>query len=86
MKIIIVFCLLPKEPCPGATMFEVLDEKGEVLETANNSAGIYSILQGVPPVPPPIARTTLYEDTNTYKVTIKCPGYVNLYQNDSITF
>jgi hypothetical protein len=51
-----------------------LDEKGEVLEIANNSAGIYSTLQGVPPVPPPIERTTLYEDTSTDKITIRCPG------------
>jgi hypothetical protein len=73
-----------QEPCPGTAIFEVLDEKGNVLEVANNSAGIYSTLQGVPLLPPPIKRTTLYEDTNTYKVTIRCPGYVNLHPNDSI--
>ena len=73
-----------QEPCPRATIFEVVDEKGNILETANNSAGIYSTLQGVPLLPPPIERTTLYEDTNTYQITIRCPGYVNLYHNDSI--
>jgi hypothetical protein len=59
-------------------VFEVYDEKGKMLETANNSAGIYSTLQGIPVLPPPVARTTLYADTNTYRVTIRCPGYVHL--------
>lgn len=73
-----------QEPCPEATIFEVRDEHGEVVETANNSAGIYSRLQTVL-APPSIERTTLYEDTNTYKVIIKCPGYVNL-QSMRVTY
>jgi hypothetical protein len=51
------------------------------VETANNSAGIYSRLQRVI-APPSIERITLYENTNTYKVIIKCPGYVNLHHNE----
>jgi hypothetical protein len=59
----------------------VRDEHGKVVETANNSAGIYSRLQTVL-APPSVERVTLYEETSTYKVIIKCPGYVNLHHNE----
>jgi hypothetical protein len=68
--------LFQQETCPGDAMFEVLDVKGRVFERANNSAGIYSMLQGLPAIPPSTERKTIYEDTNTYKVIIHCPGYV----------
>ena len=56
----------------------MLNEKGEVVEEVNNSAGIYSMLQGMPSISPSIQRRTIFEDTNTYKVIIRCPGYVQV--------
>lgn len=63
-----------QEPCTQESVFQIVDEKGKVVETANNSEGIYSSLQGIPPIPPSVERTTIYEDTSTYKIIIKCPG------------
>ncbi|PSN53923.1 hypothetical protein C0J52_02451 [Blattella germanica] len=54
-EIMIGFCkyqnlLFQQEPCPGDVIFEVLDNKGKIVESANNSAGIFSTLQGIPPM------------------------------------
>ncbi|XP_069682064.1 Ig-like V-type domain-containing protein FAM187A [Periplaneta americana] len=73
-EIMMAFC---KEPCTQESVFQIVDEKGKVVETANNSEGIYSSLQGIPPIPPSVERTTIYEDTSTYKIIIKCPGNLN---------
>lgn len=54
-------------------MFEVRDKEGRVIERANNSAGIYSMLQGLPPVEPEVERRLQYEDWGRY-VTLSCPG------------
>lgn len=45
-----------------------------MLETANNSAGYYSLLQGVPQVPSSIKSQTLTADEYN-SVIIICPGY-----------
>lgn len=63
-----------------------MDEHGNVLETANNSDGIYSKGQDPSLIIIKVESRTQYEDTNTPKVTIRCPGYVNLHQNNSILF
>lgn len=54
-------------------IFEVHDERGNILESANNSAGIYSIIQGLPQPLPPIARNVIYEKYNK-KIKLVCPG------------
>lgn len=59
--------------CPEETIFEVKDKQGNVIETANNSAGIYSMLQGIPQLEPPIKRMLQYEKTGE-NIVISCPG------------
>lgn len=49
------------------------DKFGNIIEKANNSAGIYSLAQGLPPIEPYIERRLQYEETNT-DVILKCPG------------
>ncbi|XP_067002059.2 Ig-like V-type domain-containing protein FAM187A [Anabrus simplex] len=73
-EIMVAFC---KVPCPDESVFEVQDDKGNVLETANNSAGIYSILQGIPSVPPNIQRRTIYMDVSSKRAELRCPGNLN---------
>nr|CAD7571066.1 unnamed protein product [Timema californicum] len=58
-------------------VFEIRNEKGNIIERANNSAGIYSTLQGVPSIRPDVQRVSLYEDTTSNRITIKCPGNLN---------
>ncbi|XP_033224214.1 uncharacterized protein LOC117177538 [Belonocnema kinseyi] len=65
-----------KVPCPRNEIFEVRDKHGNVLESANNSAGIYSIAQGPPELIPMVARVTLYRQHNK-KCELKCPGNLN---------
>lgn len=66
-------CECLKVKCKENTIFEVRDKSGNVLESANNSAGIYSMLQGLPEPPPTPTRLTIYEKHGA-KTTIKCPG------------
>lgn len=54
-------------------IFEVRDKDGNVIETANNSAGIYSMLQGLPPVEPPVERRLQYENWGEH-IALSCPG------------
>lgn len=54
-------------------MFEVHDERGNILESANNSADIYSIIQGLPQPLPSIARNVIYEKYNK-KIKLVCSG------------
>ncbi|XP_048508180.1 uncharacterized protein LOC125500237 isoform X2 [Athalia rosae] len=72
-EIMVQFC---KVKCQKNVIFEVRDETGEVLESANNSAGIYSMLQGYPEPPPITTRITTYEKHGK-KATLKCPGNLN---------
>ncbi|XP_070518803.1 uncharacterized protein, partial [Cardiocondyla obscurior] len=62
-----------KKKCQKNIIFEVRDEKGNVLESANNSAGIYSMIQGMPELLPSIARNVLYEKYDT-RFKLVCPG------------
>lgn len=64
------FC---KPKCEKNLVFEVRDEKGNILESANNSAGVYSMIQGMPEVLPNIERITLYMRHNK-KGELQCPG------------
>lgn len=59
--------------CQKNMMFEVHDERGNILESANNSADIYSIIQGLPQPLPSIARNVIYEKYNK-KIKLVCPG------------
>ncbi|XP_063238184.1 Ig-like V-type domain-containing protein FAM187A [Bacillus rossius redtenbacheri] len=66
-----------KVPCTGPTVYEVRDHEGRLVERANNSAGIFSIFQGVPTPPPDVQRRSRYESTSTPRITIQCPGNLN---------
>lgn len=59
--------------CPEEGIFEVRDKNGKVIERANNSAGIYSMLQGLPPAEPPVVRQLQYGEMGE-KIVISCPG------------
>ncbi|XP_076761329.1 Ig-like V-type domain-containing protein FAM187A [Xylocopa sonorina] len=62
--------------CTQGNIFEVRDKNGNVLESANNSAGVYSMVQGMPALSPPIIRTTVYHKYNE-KAILVCPGISN---------
>jgi len=62
-----------QKKCPKHVIFEVRDEKGNILESANNSAGIFSMIQGMPELLPSIARSVIYEKHNK-KIRLVCPG------------
>ncbi|XP_018318660.1 uncharacterized protein LOC108732390 isoform X2 [Agrilus planipennis] len=72
-EIMIGFC---KKSCNDDVVFEVRDGNGRVIETANNSAGIYSIIQGIPPVDPDVKRKLIYAAKGE-KIILTCPGNLN---------
>ncbi|XP_034184695.2 Ig-like V-type domain-containing protein FAM187A [Osmia lignaria lignaria] len=65
-----------KIKCSQNTIFEVRDKQGNVIESANNSAGIYSMIQGIPVPSPPVIRTTIYQKYDKKAILI-CPGSLN---------
>ncbi|CAD1469596.1 unnamed protein product, partial [Heterotrigona itama] len=73
-EIMVRYC---KIKCPQNVIFEVRDKKGNVIESANNSAGIYSMVQGMPTLSPPVIRTTIYQKYDKKTVLI-CPGSLNI--------
>ncbi|XP_076658403.1 uncharacterized protein LOC143362275 [Halictus rubicundus] len=72
-ELMIKYC---KVKCSKNEVFEVRDKNGNVLESANNSAGIYSIVQGMPIPPPPVIRTVIFQKYKTKAILI-CPGNLN---------
>lgn len=62
-----------QKKCQKNMIFEVRDERGNILENANNSAGIYSIIQGMPHPLPSITHNVIYEKYNK-KIKLVCPG------------
>lgn len=65
--------LCPQVSCADSVVFETIDRGGNVLETANNSAGIYSTDQELPVLPPQVERITETADFGA-DVTLQCPG------------
>ncbi|XP_018352030.1 PREDICTED: uncharacterized protein LOC108754315 [Trachymyrmex septentrionalis] len=65
-----------KKKCRKDIIFEVRDKKGNILESANNSAGIFSMIQEMPEPLPSIARSVIYEKHNK-KIKLVCPGNLN---------
>lgn len=63
-----------KTKCPEDKVFEVKDKDGNVIERANNSAGIYSMLQGVPQIQPSVERLLQFAEKGK-KIIVACPGY-----------
>ncbi|XP_057655433.1 uncharacterized protein LOC130893390 [Diorhabda carinulata] len=72
-EIITGFCKLK---CPTNEIFLVKDKHGNVIEKANNSAGIYSMLQPLPPLEPPVARQVIY-GVKGKSIILSCPGSLN---------
>lgn len=64
------FC---KVKCRRNIIFEVRDRMGNIIESANNSAGIYSTIQGMPDPRPSVVRVTVYR-IHDKKAVLKCPG------------
>lgn len=54
-------------------MFEVRDKDGNIIERANNSEGIYSLSQKLPPLEPPTERRSQYEEKGE-DLILECPG------------
>ncbi|CAH0550924.1 unnamed protein product [Brassicogethes aeneus] len=65
-----------KIECPKAVLFEVKDKNGNIIEVANNSAGVYSMFQGDPPIEPEVQRRLQY-GVKGKLVEITCPGSMN---------
>ncbi|KAG5333106.1 F187B protein, partial [Acromyrmex charruanus] len=65
-----------KKKCRKDVIFEVRDNMGNILESANNSAGIFSMIQEMPKPLPSIARNVIYEKHNK-KIKLVCPGNLN---------
>ncbi|KAK6643176.1 hypothetical protein RUM43_004679 [Polyplax serrata] len=69
VKAMVRHCLVD---CPETIIFQVLDNEGNVIEEANNSAGIYSTYQKIPRLPPDIERASVTANFGA-GVTIQCP-------------
>ncbi|XP_043288816.1 uncharacterized protein [Venturia canescens] len=67
---------LCKIKCLKDTVFEIRDKSGNIIESANNSAGVFSMLQGLPEPRPAIERTTLYRKHGK-STELVCPGNLN---------
>nr|KAF7409289.1 hypothetical protein H0235_014141 [Vespula pensylvanica] len=61
----------------ASIVFEVYNKVGKIIESANNSANIYSMIQKIPSLVPEVTRTILYGTINK-KMQIKCPGNLNI--------
>ncbi|XP_050294335.1 uncharacterized protein LOC126734672 isoform X1 [Anthonomus grandis grandis] len=72
-EIMMGFCQIK---CPENKVFEVRDAEGKVIERVNNSEGIYSLRQQLPPLEPPVERRTQYE-VKGKDVILECPGNIN---------
>ncbi|CAH2005952.1 unnamed protein product [Acanthoscelides obtectus] len=72
-EIMIGYC---KVECPKEGVFELIDKDGKVIEKANNSAGIYSLMQELPPLEPDVARILIYAAKGK-PVVLSCPGNLN---------
>lgn len=72
-EIMIGYC---REQCVKNSIFEVRNKDGKVIEQANNSEGIYSMLQPLPPLEPPVHRTLQY-GVKGKRVILHCPGTMN---------
>ncbi|KAL1501934.1 hypothetical protein ABEB36_007161 [Hypothenemus hampei] len=62
--------------CPEKKVFEVRDRNGRVLEQADNSKGIYSLRQQLPPIEPTVERRLQYERKGS-DIVLECPGNIN---------
>lgn len=58
-------------------MFLLKDKNGNVIEEANNTAGIYSMSQGLPAIEPSVERILQYEKKGS-DIILGCPGYLKI--------
>ncbi|XP_036142073.1 uncharacterized protein LOC105829170 [Monomorium pharaonis] len=65
-----------KTKCQRNIIFEIRDKKGNILESANNSAGIFSMIQEMPQQLSSVARSVIYEKRDK-KLKLICPGNLN---------
>lgn len=59
--------------CPKNIIFVVVDKKGNIVEQANNSAGVFSMKQGLPLALPTLKRTVEFAALEENFI-IQCPG------------
>ncbi|GIX95388.1 uncharacterized protein CDAR_178321 [Caerostris darwini] len=79
-EFMIGFC---KIPCrPDASIAVITDKTGAVVDTVDNSQGVYSMHQPLPKLPALAKRTTVYEELGS-SIMMTCPGQV-VSQNCSI--
>ncbi|CAG9766407.1 unnamed protein product [Ceutorhynchus assimilis] len=67
---------IPETKCPEGQVFEIRDKDGKVLERANNSDGIYSLTQKLPPLEPTVERQVQY-GVKGKDIVLECPGNIN---------
>nr|CAI5833635.1 unnamed protein product [Callosobruchus analis] len=72
-EVMVGYC---KVECPKEGVFEILDKDGKVIEKANNSAGIYSLMQELPPLEPDVERILVYA-VKGKPIVLACPGNLN---------
>ncbi|CAG9858447.1 unnamed protein product, partial [Phyllotreta striolata] len=65
-----------REKCERNKIFVVKDRHGNIIEKVNNSEGLYSLKQPLPPLEPPVARTLLY-GVKGKSIVLSCPGSMN---------
>ncbi|KAG8297774.1 hypothetical protein J6590_028605 [Homalodisca vitripennis] len=69
-EVMVAYCKLL---CSTNVMFYAKDASGKIVESANNSAGVFSVLQGLPREVPAISRNVEYAVYNQPFMII-CPG------------
>ncbi|XP_054706979.1 Ig-like V-type domain-containing protein FAM187A [Uloborus diversus] len=70
-EFVIGFCQIP---CPSESgIVVVTDSSGKMLDTVDNSQGIYSMQQPLPPLPDLVKRKTLYGEEGS-PILMTCPG------------
>ncbi|XP_066151045.1 Ig-like V-type domain-containing protein FAM187A isoform X2 [Euwallacea fornicatus] len=65
-----------KVKCPMSKIFEVKDKSGNVIERVDNSVGIYSMFQKLPPIEASVERRLQYEVKGS-NIILQCPGNIN---------
>lgn len=78
------FCKIPCPPSAGIVV--ITDASGKVVDTVDNSQGVYSMQQPLPDLPSLAKRRTLYEAVDK-SILMACPGNTEgkflIWRNDS---
>nr|XP_021002966.2 Ig-like V-type domain-containing protein FAM187A [Parasteatoda tepidariorum] len=83
-EFVVGFCKIPCASFGG--IISVTDQTGAVIDTVDNSKGVYSLHQPLPPLPALVSRRTLHEEVGK-SIMMTCPGNNQgrflIWRNDS---